>query len=755
MLQLKDVIKDYKVGDDAVHALKGVSLAFRRNEFVSILGASGCGKTTLLNIIGGLDHYTSGDLIIEGTSTRHYKDGDWDTYRNHRIGFVFQTYNLIPHQTVLGNVELALTLSGVSKKERRARAKEALTRVGLGNEVNKKPNQLSGGQMQRVAIARALVNNPEILLADEPTGALDTKTSVQIMDLIKEIAGERLVIMVTHNPELAQQYSTRIVELKDGLVVSDSNPYNAEEEEREVAEHLTRPGITGGKALTAALTGSSYGNKAGSVYIGGRFAKVTSWTNDRIDIIIPEGAEGNLPVKVIAADGSVFNAECYFPKNTSAGETITDNAQPVSGGEGAEKGRKGKKKKSSMSYLTAFALSGRNLLTKKTRTLVTSIAGSIGIISVCLVLALSNGFNNYIKKTEEDMLSYYPVEVSETAKDLTSLMTSFMGGTSLDLDEIGDKVYINSMLTQLALGATTTNDINQGGFKTNYNMEYDSYLEYVEAMPADYYNAIHYGYGETLTANLFTCVDIGSATTSAIYDYTADNSGSYSFTQAMSLASVKSYYSNTLAKYSSVYGALASFVSYLGDVVSVMPGTSSKDLANGTFMDYVLSQYDVIAGDIKESGSEAANQVVLVVGSDNDVTDLTLAQLGLVSEEDFLAMFLEADSDTSSIKTEYDYSEILGKKYTLYYNNEIYTVNNSYTEDPDDDDGSNGYKYDYISEGTHKAYETDKDGNYVIDTSSGTPAIKKNSADYLTQGWKTTDQTNPEASLSATSDEGI
>ena len=231
MLKLVDIKKDYKVASGAVHALKGVSLNFRPNEFVCILGASGCGKTTLLNIIGGLDQYTSGDLIIQGKSTKHFKDRDWDVYRNHRIGFVFQSYNLIPHQTVLGNVELALTISGVSREERKKRAAEALKRVGLGEELDKKPNQLSGGQMQRVAIARALVNDPDILLADEPTGALDSNTSVQIMDLIKEIAGERLVIMVTHNPELAESYASRIVRLKDGLVESDSDPYEGDEEQ--------------------------------------------------------------------------------------------------------------------------------------------------------------------------------------------------------------------------------------------------------------------------------------------------------------------------------------------------------------------------------------------------------------------------------------------------------------------------------------------------------------------------------------------
>lgn len=235
MLKLENIVKDYKVADTVVHALKGVSLSFRKNEFVSVLGHSGCGKTTLLNIIGGLDHYTSGDLVIRGTSTKNYNDKDWDAYRNHSIGFVFQSYNLIPHQTVLGNVELALTLSGISAAERKERARQALVRVGLEEHIDKKPNQLSGGQMQRVAIARALVNDPEILLADEPTGALDSDTSVQIMDLIKEIAGERLVIMVTHNPELAQQYSTRIVRLTDGVVVDDSDPFVEDETGEEIA----------------------------------------------------------------------------------------------------------------------------------------------------------------------------------------------------------------------------------------------------------------------------------------------------------------------------------------------------------------------------------------------------------------------------------------------------------------------------------------------------------------------------------------
>ena len=244
MLKLSEITKEYKVASGTVHALKGVSLAFRENEFVCVLGPSGCGKTTLLNIIGGLDHYTTGDLVIQGRSTKHFRDRDWDVYRNHRIGFIFQSYNLIPHQTVLGNVELALTIAGVGREERKERAKQALERVGLGNELDKKPNQLSGGQMQRVAIARALVNNPDILLADEPTGALDSETSVQIMDLIREISGERLVIMVTHNPDLAEKYANRIVRLKDGLIVSDSNPYDSAAERKELEKKLKEKGIT-------------------------------------------------------------------------------------------------------------------------------------------------------------------------------------------------------------------------------------------------------------------------------------------------------------------------------------------------------------------------------------------------------------------------------------------------------------------------------------------------------------------------------
>ena len=550
MLKLVDIKKDYKVASGAVHALKGVSLNFRPNEFVCILGASGCGKTTLLNIIGGLDQYTSGDLIIQGKSTRHFKDRDWDVYRNHRIGFVFQSYNLIPHQTVLGNVELALTISGVSREERKKRAAEALKRVGLGEELDKKPNQLSGGQMQRVAIARALVNDPDILLADEPTGALDSNTSVQIMDLIKEIAGERLVIMVTHNPELAESYASRIVRLKDGLVESDSDPYEGDEEQ---------PPKTQGKA------------------------------------------------------------------------------------------------RAKMSFLTSLALSFRNLLTKKGRTILTSVAGSIGIISVCLVLALSNGFNNYIRKTEEDMLSYYPITVSESSFDLASVMTSFTSVEDMpDLSELDNKVYIDSFLTSLANGMATTNNISE------------TYVSYLEAMDPSWYAEIQYSYVDSLADNLFLQGETFPEGDSSTTELTT-----------RSLNNLKSKYIADLMAFASQYSSLIGFADFFTDVVHVMPGTT--DDANLGYGEYVKEQYELIAGDFPEN----ANEAVLVVGGNNQVTDLTLAQLGLLPEDRFMELFNLGTDDKEDVEEGadlIDFSEILGKQYTLFFNDEIYSKNENWNQ---------------------------------------------------------------------------
>ena len=571
MLKLSEITKEYKVASGTVHALKGVSLAFRENEFVCVLGPSGCGKTTLLNIIGGLDHYTTSDLVIQGRSTKHFRDRDWDVYRNHRIGFIFQSYNLIPHQTVLGNVELALTIAGVGREERKERAKQALERVGLGNELDKKPNQLSGGQMQRVAIARALVNNPDILLADEPTGALDSETSVQIMELIKEIAGERLVIMVTHNPELAYQYASRIVRLKDGLVESDSAPYEEE---------------------------------------------------------------------------SVQTAE------------VTDEAEhaPASQQEAPQTGKKKKKLRARMSFLTSLALSARNLLTKKGRTILTSVAGSIGIISVCLVLALSNGFNNYIRQTEEDMLSYYPVTISESSFDLASVMTSFTSPQDMpDMSQLDDKVYIDSFLTSLANGMAATNNIS------------DEYVAYLEAMDSSWYSEIMYSYGASISDNLFL-----QAETFPDGDNTATE------LTTRSLSNLKSKYITDLMAFASQYSSLIGFADYFTGVVNVMPGTS--DNANQGYGEYVKSQYDIVAGTFPQNENEA----VLVVGQNNQVTDLTLAQLGLLSEDRFMDLFNLGDEDAEVEVDEdadlLDISDILGKEYKLFYNDAVYTRNEDWTQ---------------------------------------------------------------------------
>lgn len=587
MLQLIDVKKDYKTVGQTVQALKGVNVRFRKNEFVSILGPSGCGKTTMLNIIGGLDQYTSGDLVICGKSTKDYKDHDWDVYRNHRIGFVFQSYNLIPHQTVLGNVEIALTIAGISKAERKQRAIDALKRVGLEKEIHKNPNQLSGGQMQRVAIARALVNNPEILLADEPTGALDTVTSVQIMDLIREIAGERLVIMVTHNPELAEEYSSRIIRLQDGLVISDSNPYTEAEAEKAVE-----------------------------------------------------------PVEEILAE-----------------------AEPIK-----TKKVKKKKERSAMSFFTSLGLSARNLWTKKGRTALTSFAGSIGIISVCLVLALSNGFNNYIMKTEEDMLSYYPVEITETTVDVAAIMSGMSTLEDIpDADKIGDKVYVNSFLTNIAQGMQVSNDLS------------DDYINYLESMDKDWYSAIKYEYGVNLLPNLYTEVTL---------DTTEGGKAS-----VLSLSTLKSYYVQRLTEQEEKYAQLVYLVDYLGSIYGTMPGTD--DLSDARYGDYVRSQYDVVEGEFPS----AVNEAVLVVGTKNDVTDLNLAQLGFLNEKEFLALFpTEGNTDAPDKPTEINFSEILSQKFTLFYNDAIYSKNTAINDTGD-------YQFHYEGDRTTKGGLTVSNGN--------------------------------------------
>ena len=398
MLELKQIVKDYPAGSATVHALKGVDLRFRTSEFVSILGPSGCGKTTLLNIIGGLDKYTSGDLVIDGVSTKDYKDRDWDTYRNHSIGFVFQTYNLIPHQTVLKNVELALILAGVPAAYRRELAAKALERVGLGDQLNKRPNQLSGGQMQRVAIARALVNNPDIILADEPTGALDTETGLQVMELLKEVASDRLVVMVTHNPELAEQYSSRIIRILDGVIVDDSAP----------------------------LTDSEY-----------QAEKQAEIAKQQAEL------QPNSTVGAGESTADVAQGEQKALKSTKNDKKVA-------------KTRKKKKKMSRMSMWTAFKLSLTNLFTKKGRTFLTSFAGSIGIIGIALILSVSQGMTSYINLVQEQTLTTYPLAIQSTAMDLSQLVASMMGIHDGQTTHGNDKVYNRSTIYTVAKTVSNT-----------------------------------------------------------------------------------------------------------------------------------------------------------------------------------------------------------------------------------------------------------------------------------------------------------
>ena len=483
MLKLQGITKDYKSGDSVVHALRGIDLEFRRTEFVSILGHSGCGKTTMLNIIGGLDRYTDGDMSIDGVSTKKYKDVDWDTYRNIKVGFVFQSYNLIQHLTILDNVAMAMTLSGVGLQERKRRAEEALRTVGLAEQVKKLPNQLSGGQMQRVSIARAIVNNPEIILADEPTGALDSATSVQVMELLKEISKTRLVIMVTHNRELAEKYSTRIVSVKDGEIVGDTMPYDG--------------------------------------------------TGDEIK----------------AEKSEEFNATA--------------------------KEKKQKLKKSSMSYSTAIKLSFKNLMTKKGRTLMTSIAGSIGIIGVCLVLAISNGFSNYVNDLQQTVLAGYPVQIAQETFDTNVLLSMFMGGTTgsdqkVQYPDSGSVIQYNP--SEMIMSAIIENDFGQ------------DYIDYVnEVREKGWASSVTYSYGmET-----------------AVVGKTVNTAGTVTYEKVNQSASMD--FSGLLSPKANI-----GWSEMIGDE------------------EFILSQYDLVAGSFPQN----KNQVILVVDTYNQANVSVLLGLG-------------------------------------------------------------------------------------------------------------------------------
>ncbi len=485
MLEISKICKDYVLKDQTVSALKDIDICFRRSEFVSILGPSGCGKTTLLNIIGGLDRYTSGDLIIDGVSTKEYKDKDWDNYRNHKVGFVFQNYNLIPHQTVLENVEIALTLSGIKKDERKRRAIEVLERVGLKDKLKSKPNQLSGGQMQRVAIARALVNDPEIILADEPTGALDSKTSVQIMEILKEISKDKLVVMVTHNPDLAEEYSTRIIRLLDGELKQDTNPYTHEESMKEIENH-----------------------------------------------------KKELEKEAASAEG--------------------------------EKTFKKTEKKKSMSFFTALALSFKNMLTKKGRTIMVSFAGSIGIIGIALILAVSAGMTGYIENMQSDSLSSYPISVSSVAIDYQSAIDEITSGdTTVTTDDEGLTVY-NPQDVLIKMG------------RYNY-------------MSADFVNYVKEYYSSGDKANMINDYTISYATTMRI------------LTQ------------NSLGAYVAINSSV---------MTSAISGVTSSTFFEGlNNQDYVLSLYDVVGGENAHYPTNR-NEVALVLSGDSVSTTL-LDSLGI------------------------------------------------------------------------------------------------------------------------------
>lgn len=452
MLELKGITKEYKTGAETVHALRGIDLAFRESEFVSILGPSGCGKTTMLNILGGLDQYTSGDLLIDGISTREYKDADWDAYRNDTIGFVFQSYNLISHQTVLSNVELALTLSGVSASERRARATAALEQVGLGDQINKRPAEMSGGQVQRVAIARALINDPSIILADEPTGALDTETSTQVMAILKNISADRLVIMVTHNPDLAETYSTRIVRLSDGQVISDSDPFVPDS--YEVTEGVSLeadPRLEAAGKFAAGQAGKIIGKSAGEIAAG--------------------------------PAGGVIGAQVGKAVGKQAGSAAVDQAATQQKQKSA--GRAVRRRNKSMSLGTALHLSLNNLMTKKARTLLTAFAGSIGIIGIALILSVSSGFQAYIDKLEEDTLSSYPLTIQSETADMTSMITSFMAAEAELEENRSDNMLREQQIMTDLLASIGSNDL--AAFKKHVDTNIDTVGEWL--------NAYEFGYG--------------------------------------------------------------------------------------------------------------------------------------------------------------------------------------------------------------------------------------------------------------------
>lgn len=619
MLQLKGITKNYTAGDTEVQALKGVDIRFRKSEFVSILGPSGCGKTTMLNIIGGLDRYTDGDLIIGGRSTKEFKDKDWDAYRNHKVGFVFQNYNLIPHQTVISNVELALTLSGVSKAERRKRAAEALKKVGLGDQLNKKPNQMSGGQMQRVAIARAIVNDPDIILADEPTGALDSDTSISVMNILKEISDDKLIIMVTHNAELAEKYSSRIIRLLDGKVMDDSSPYENDDDI---------------PAETRAVADTS-------------------------------PAKENTGIESFAVN--------------SAGK---------------------RREKVSMSFFTALSLSFKNLLTKKGRTFLTSFAGSIGIIGIALILSLSNGFQAYINKVQEDTISTYPITIEDESMDMTSLMETILGNVHDDTEHGEGRVYTNSILGDMI-------NAMMAEVKTNSLGELKAYFESDECDIEQYVTDIQYGYDIDL--NIYasdTSNGINKVNPSTIMEDIMGMSGDGS---SSSSSSVMSSYSNS-------------------DMWTQM--IDNQELLE--------SQYNVVAGRWPEN----YNEVVLVISEDSTITDVTQYALGLKNSDELKDIMLKLGSgeELDAEETSYSYDDLLGLTFKLVLSSDYYEydeLNNRWNDKRSDDK----YVKNLIEDGTEIKIVgiIQPDENAVATSINGSIGYTKELVDYVIEQTDKTD----------------
>ena len=624
MLKIVDITKEYVISkkEEAVLALKGVSIEFRRNEFVSILGPSGCGKTTLLNIIGGLDRYTSGDIQIEGISTKEYDDVDWDTYRNRRIGFVFQSYNLIPHMNILKNVALSLTLAGVEREERYRRAQEALEKVGLGDQVKKKPLQLSGGQMQRVAIARALVNNPEIILADEPTGALDSESGLQVMDLLKEVARDRLVIMVTHNPTLAETYSTRIVYLKDGQVDGDTMPYSSDEEpEGELSRDKLEESLENAEDFAVVEDDAQ---KA----------------EEKVVADAPADAEKEQETEPATADSSEDEAQAAAP--------VVEDAK-----EEAPKKKKSKfsilfrkrraQNRTSMKLRTAISLSWNNLLSKKGRTLLTSIAGSIGIIGIILVLSLSTGAKTYLNGLEENALSSYPLTISQTNMDMSSIFSMIMKDDAKRPKNPEDTM----IYTRKVLGKVMDNFealLEKNDLKALRAYIEDEKNKYIKDLAT-----VSYNYGIYFNAFLDDPHNDEKAPEDQIYMKVNPYIENMQKVLDDLPDSVKNMQINGMT-----------FTQMLGMATTTMPGMMTAWSEMSSNQKLLEAQYELVGKDSR--WPTKADEIVIVTDNKNQLMDYQLFMLGLRSQEDIMAALAPGGEFAGA---EFDVSKLLSMRYKV------------------------------------------------------------------------------------------